>query len=81
MDLSDASTASLIERGADSWRRLSGAQRELLQILAELDRRVVVRRHRHRESILFEDRGIARVERECVLERATPFLRGLPFES
>src|SRR5436309_7180456 len=39
MDLSDASTASLIERGADSWRRLSGAQRELLQILAELDRR------------------------------------------
>jgi hypothetical protein len=41
MDFGEGSTASLIERAADSWRRISQAQRELLQILAELDRRGV----------------------------------------
>jgi hypothetical protein len=39
VDLSYETTASLIERGADSWRRISRAQRELRQIFTELDRR------------------------------------------
>jgi hypothetical protein len=39
MDLSLEPTAALIERAANGWRRISEAQRELLQILAELDRR------------------------------------------
>src|SRR5262245_17726380 len=39
MDIPDGSTVSLIERAADCWRRISAAQRELLQIFTELDRR------------------------------------------
>jgi Domain of unknown function (DUF222)/HNH endonuclease len=39
VDLTQESTASLIERAADSWRRISSAQRMLLQVLTELDRR------------------------------------------
>jgi hypothetical protein len=39
VDLSNESTASLIDRGAESWRRVSRAQRELLEVLTELDRR------------------------------------------
>jgi Domain of unknown function (DUF222) len=39
VDLTEESTASLIERAADSWRRISGAQHMLLQVLTELDRR------------------------------------------
>jgi len=41
MDIPNGSTAALIERAADAWRRISGAQRELLEIFAELDRRSV----------------------------------------
>jgi len=41
VDHSDGSTASLIERAAEAWRRISRSQRELLELLAELDRRGV----------------------------------------
>jgi Domain of unknown function (DUF222)/HNH endonuclease len=41
MDIGRTSTASLIEQAAESWRGISHAQRELLQILTELDRRGV----------------------------------------
>jgi hypothetical protein len=39
MDLTQSSTGSLIQDAAECWRRISGAQRELLAILTELDRR------------------------------------------
>ena len=39
MDLSHEPTTTLIERAADRWRRISQAQRDLLDILAELERR------------------------------------------
>jgi hypothetical protein len=41
LDLAHESTPALIERAADSWRRISQAQRQLLSVLAELDRRAI----------------------------------------
>src|SRR5262249_42709435 len=41
VDHSDGSTASLIGRAAEAWRRISRSQRELLELLAALHRRGV----------------------------------------
>jgi hypothetical protein len=41
VDLTHEPTTALIDRAADAWRSISTAQRDLLRILAELDRRDV----------------------------------------